>query len=417
MSNDLTSEETVKKKNHYSLLLEYLGDSVGLKARTIIIEDKYVSKDFFNEYSAYCSICFKDYSKYCNKLKLDSLAFQEQDSVLSACATTAIWTTLQKAAEIDYQIILKSPYEITCDAGLMASDGGRLFPNKSGLTQVQMCQALNSSGLVVEIRQSKNVWLDFDPITNSYIKQLIYAYSPIGIPIIFVLDVPTGTLKFAKHAVAVTGYKFTESSPELPKPEISWKADDISELYFHDDQWGPFSRAEFFGDYDLNTNWSKAQKRLKTNMDSILIPVFHKIRLSYDDIAAIVTVLDFILTEALNSIIVADFYWAIQVKFSEDLKKEYKTNSVDFKTKEKILFSSLPKYIWVASCYVGNIKVFDFICDATEVANSMFMIDVVSFDETTRIRFKESLLENPKYSESFKHFCGDKFYSFLIENL
>jgi len=67
------------------------------------------------------------------ELKLNSLAFQEQDSVVSACATAAIWSMLHGAAARSANtVLLKSPSEITRDAG-NSSDGSRVFPNKGGL--------------------------------------------------------------------------------------------------------------------------------------------------------------------------------------------------------------------------------------------------------------------------------------------
>src|SRR5574343_1412811 len=63
-----------------------------------------------------------------NEITICSLAFQEQDSVLAACATTAIWSMLNKAST-DYHTILKSPSLITKDADNTSPDGSRLFPN------------------------------------------------------------------------------------------------------------------------------------------------------------------------------------------------------------------------------------------------------------------------------------------------
>jgi hypothetical protein len=93
-----------------------------------------------------------------NVLTIESLAFQEQDTVLAACATTAIWTMLNKAS-VDFHTILKSPSQITKDADNLSFDGSRLFPNK-GLNLLQICQAIYNSGLESEIKQPDIIILD-----------------------------------------------------------------------------------------------------------------------------------------------------------------------------------------------------------------------------------------------------------------
>lgn len=335
--NPSSSELSIKNKWYFLFLGEYLG-LTGLNAKTIIVEDKYISLDFFSDFTAYYALCFRNYSKYCKRihffdslitesdfkkiilnpgdnnqdfdhsylgfivikplpytiigttllktysnnttlreffgsriyhihlfgynLQLSSLAFQEQDNVLSACATTAIWTTLQKAAELDYHITIKTPFEITRDAGLMSPNGGRLFPNKKGLSIVQMCQALTISGLVVEVRNFFDGQGNLLSFPNSYLKKLLYAYSPIGIPIILIVNVPVED-SYGLHALAINGYRYSRTDPLLPRVEISWKADDIEKIYVHDDQWGPFARVEFRDDDKLYTNWSRIHCKIR----------------------------------------------------------------------------------------------------------------------------------------------------------
>jgi len=490
--NPTTSKNSINGKTHFGFFKEYFGSS-GLNAKSIIVEEQYISKDFFSDFSSYYSLCFKDYPKYCKrlhffkevydkatfqsiifnknnnkdfensyigfivvkpipftiigftllknypfssknssreyfgtreyiihlfgyKLKIRSLAFQEQDSVLSACATTAIWSTIQKAADLDYQITIKSPYEITKDAGLMSSDGSRLFPNKNGLSILQMCQALTSSGLVVEVRHFRNSLGIYIQGSNSYLKKLVYAYSPIGIPIIIIVNVPNGN-SYDLHELAANGYKYSKSKIVPPRSEISWKSDDIEKIYVHDDQVGPFARVEFKSNDTLITNWTINNGDKPTFTSSVLIPVFPKIRLSYDSIEAITIVIDEILSTAFNQIITFDFYWDIRVQFSEDYKNEIRLSTDDNSIKSKIQLKSLPKYIWISSCYVGETIVFDFIFDATEVANSMFLLEIVSYNTSLSSDFKKVLTANIGYVNMFKHANRDLFFDCLINKL
>lgn len=58
----------------------------------------------------------------------DSLAFQEQDSVAAACATSALWAAFQGTGELFHHNI-PSPFEITKSATRYISPEIRPFPN------------------------------------------------------------------------------------------------------------------------------------------------------------------------------------------------------------------------------------------------------------------------------------------------
>ena len=188
LSNAYTTAESIQIKNHFNYLSCYLSSSE-IDAKTIVIEEDYISKDYLHDYSAYYALCFEQYPKVCkrvhffkrtfteeefndvllqkkesnqefwddylgfvvvkpipqkiigftllktyengldsdrmffgtreydihifgNELNLNSLSFQEQDSIVAACATTAIWSMLHKASR-NPNSVLKTPYQIT----------------------------------------------------------------------------------------------------------------------------------------------------------------------------------------------------------------------------------------------------------------------------------------------------------------
>ena len=336
LSNKYTPSEVITNKNHFLYLKDYLGSS-GIDAKTIVIEENYVSKDFLHDFASYYALCFENYPKTCKRIhffnksiskddlelsllknqtdnkviwenylgfivvkpipvtiigytvlrtythgahfnernfwatrdypvhfygteiKVRSLAFQEQDSVLAACATTAIWTMLNKAS-LDFHTILKSPSQITKDADNVSPDGSRLFPNR-GLNLLQICQAIFNSGLVSEVKQPDMVLKDKTGnvlgrfVSNEYLKKILNAYSSIGIPIILIIKVPNGG-DHGLHAITISGFKMSEPKPIHPQNRISWLAANIEKFYAHDDQWGPFARVEFNGHCALTTPWT-----------------------------------------------------------------------------------------------------------------------------------------------------------------
>lgn len=498
LSNKYTSADLIKSKNHFTYLSNYFGDD-GLKAKTIFIEEGYVSKDFLHDYASYYALCFEPYPKVCrrvhffdneiteeefqemilkpenengefwehyigfvvvkpipgkvigytvlktysssetitdrnfwglrdycihllgNEIKLKSLAFQEQDSVLAACATTAIWSMLNKAA-VDFHTILKSPSQITKDADNVSYDGSRLFPNR-GLNVLQICQAIFNSGLVSEVKQANiNITLkgeSVNVVSNEYLKKIIAAYSPIGIPIILVVKVPTDGVH-GLHAITVSGFKSTAIVPVAPSDEPKFISNNIDRIYAHDDQWGPFTRVNLIDVCELQTPWTDIDPdKTPTLVTHIIVPVYPKIRIAYEDVEAIVQglnpVLKFFFAERIIKLD-ADLAWDIKIDYSENLKAQIKASTLTDEKKIKVLSKSLPKYIWTASCYIGDTKMFTFTFDATNVNNAMLGINVISFvDDAVRETLIEFLKLNKEVILSL--FAPVTSVDFLIDEL
>lgn len=476
--------------------MHYLGEH-GIKAKAIVIEDRYISKDFLHDFASYYALCFENFSKFCKrihffdkeiteaeldallleeneemnagfwmrhylgfvvvkpipvtvigytvlktyeegsavgrrhfwglrnyhvhifgrKVQLKSLAFQEQDGVLAACATTAIWTMLNKAAT-DYHTILKTPAEITSDAAKMSFDGSRLFPNK-GLDLAQICQAIFNSGLVSEVKKPDYVLREKNRvISNSYLRRILRAYSPLGIPIILIIKVP-GNSPDASHAITVMGYRMTPLSNKKPRKDIRWLADNIERIYVHDDQWGPFARVSFNGRFELNTPWTQFHPgQLPTSVTNIIVPVYPKVRIAYEDILEIVVGLAAILRLLLADSLVADLVWDISINYSEEYKQQIRTEKIDAATKLRLMKESMPKYVWVASAYIGTEKIMDFIFDATHVRKGMIFTEVLCFPEELPAILLDHIQRNREgFVKLFTHPAAIEYIDFLIHRL
>lgn len=58
-SKIFTTSDEVKEKKHFAYFSEYLGMEEGVKAKTIVIEHEYISKDYLVDYAAYYASCCK----------------------------------------------------------------------------------------------------------------------------------------------------------------------------------------------------------------------------------------------------------------------------------------------------------------------------------------------------------------------
>jgi hypothetical protein len=359
----------------------------------------------------------KDYKIHIfgNEVIVPSLAFQEQDQNVAACATIAIWSMLQIAAE-DYYVTLQSPSEITRNSGIVAYNGNRLIPNK-GLSVLQMSQAITQNNLVTEVRERTEY--KGDASFNLYIKKLIRAYSNLKIPSILLLNLsPAKNCKgeeaeFDGHAVAISGYRMRSLNDvkrrnnllqrisKLFKPDsIIWNADLVDQLYVHDDQWGPFSKISFQGKQKIKSkNWESILQSKNILTEGLVISVYPKVRIPYDDMDSKVIRLNKFFVDHLKKKIVGDFVWDIQLHLSENFKNlEIQTSELfddqdayDRSLQFKLLGCSMPKYIWVVTVKIDEQKVLHLVYDATGLSGSNTILKIFGYFPDFTSLFKNTL--------------------------
>jgi len=186
---------------------------------------------------------------------IDSLAFQEQDHTLAACATVSIWSCFHKTRSLFHTPML-TPAEITQRAN-EALQVNRPIPS-DGLKVEQIIYAIGSNGLVAET---------FDIKKRLYLRSVLYAYMHYGLPVILGLYNQEWE---SDHAIALSGYSL-DIKPnvplvdEIPLPidtiappspkkagkqgkvlqkvnPIAFTSSRIDRFFAHDDEMGPYSK-------------------------------------------------------------------------------------------------------------------------------------------------------------------------------
>lgn len=271
-------------------------------------------------------------------LTVESIPFQAQDQGVSACATIALWSALHPLADT-FGIIRHSPAEIT-EVSTSLPTLARKYPS-GGLAWEQMINYIRTLGLDVETIDALHV--DEDTIQTA-----VMGYIEAELPLIAALDLDKGYGQtIERHAVVITGYR-CDSNGEL------------TELYVHDDQIGPYSRVKPDGSFKKWKNeWS--DWGYEVILDKLLIPIYPKIRLTF-----------FRMYEE---------YKAVRKKSSalpeppDDIKlhfttiRKYKKFLIEnsLREKEKVLTASLPRFIWIIRSYYENQPKEDVIYDGTSV--------------------------------------------------
>ncbi len=169
------------------------------------------------------------------KLKVEGLAWQQQDQGVSACATIALWTMFHASAFDDHHAI-PTTAQITRAAGDLATP--RIFPT-TGLNNIQLLQAIKSCGLapIVLTGDSDDKIGSESCFSVKRFSSSCAAFVRSGYPVLI-----GGQLKdHGKHAVCVVGFR--ETAAPLASPGSGALQDEgIKHFYLHDDNIGPSAR-------------------------------------------------------------------------------------------------------------------------------------------------------------------------------
>lgn len=163
------------------------------------------------------------------KLRVNGLAFQQQDLAVGACATASLWSALQKVTRHE-GIRAPTPAEVSQAAGRYGLPLGRTLPATAGLSVPQLCDAVRAAGFAPEVLNSTEPEL---------FVLAVHTYLLSGIPVVLVLGSKQG-----HHAVTALGFQYTSDgpAPEL-LTSIPARSARVHKLYVHDDGVGPYARS------------------------------------------------------------------------------------------------------------------------------------------------------------------------------
>lgn len=300
-------------------------------------------------------------------LEIESLQYQQQDKGVCGCATVAIWSSIQKLSAL-FDVPILSPFEITQKANLSYPSPERTFPSR-GLTTFQISSFLKTLSLDEEYINIEKLTFNEKNVDNptakkikkEYIKSILYAYLGLqnkdsivglGIPIIGGITLKKGKNK-GLHAVTITGFQIKGDKYK------GNRANNIKEIYIHDDHIGPFSRVLFNKDipWDWNNEWKWKEGYDAVELKELFIPVYHKIRLPFSSVYYATTAgLFFKGGQQPES-------FEIFLTTSNEYKKYLSTKNIT--NKINILVINLPRFIWIIRVYNSN-EVKDTILDATD---------------------------------------------------
>ncbi len=172
-----------------------------------------------------------------SRLEVAGMAFQEQDRGAAVCASTALWSALQRVAHVQGNRS-STPVEVTHAA---ASP----FPASVGLDDRQMARALANLGYTAEyFAVAAN-----RPLFRACVAACLDSSLPVVLMLSRRVQAGDGTL-LEDHAVTVSGYRLSEASAGVSPPDnggvvLRIRGAALDVVYVHDDNLGPYAHYEF----------------------------------------------------------------------------------------------------------------------------------------------------------------------------
>ena len=340
-------------------------------------------------------------------VSFDTLAFQEQDREVAACATSALWSAFHGTGT-KYNHAIPTPVEITRHATERHSSStndslpARSFPASDGLSLEQMADAVRKLGL-----EPYSVAVS----ERQHLQGELYAYLKCGLPAVLaiqlldvtnVIDPSLDTPEYkGGHAVTVAGFHLVDG-PAMPlgTTGVKFKAARLDKVYCHDDQVGPFSRMvlgprKFLHPHDnrpirtpfatLDSSWDL--HNIAALPYAMLVPTYPKMRLKFA--TALEAVLEFM--AALQCVRPGvDLEWDVYLTTNRGLTRDIaSTEALSGVYRSVLLTTPLPRFMWRAiAADMNGVELFELILDATDLEQGKHFIRGIEYDNAVLAPFR-----------------------------
>lgn len=317
------------------------------------------------------------------RIEINGLAFQQQDQGAAVCASTALWSALQRVAYVAGHRT-PTPTAITAAA---ASP----FPASHGLSDMQMATALAKLGYIAE---------QFSPgIDRALFRAKVVACLDSQLPVVLVIErtrkTGSGNVRIS-HAVTVTGYQRRPQSAPVEDVAgvgvaLPLATSGTNVYYVHDDNLGSHAHYEFVDSESRDEQGCKVLllqrgdlKRKRVQYWEIdhwevvlaLVPKPEKMRLSIEAL--------FLDVAELNTLFVAVFdglKLSYSVRFESGVN--YKRSLFNSRASPASLQdfqqrTSLPRHVGVIAVRRGDFVVAECVLDVSEVPREAIRPNVVA---------------------------------------
>lgn len=333
-------------------------------------------------------------------LCVNGLPFQQQEQAVAACATTAMWIALSRAARADGNRA-PTPYAVTAAANRhLVRD--RPLPALAGLDLEQMTAAIREMGYSPYLVK---------PVPGSFHTFLatVVCYLRSGIPVVLILNEKD---QASDHAVTLAGFRHDDD--EHPSPAIVVDLDGkggsrklsfkgVSRVFVHDDRYGPYMKMTLEaseGDKDrpilkrVTAAAGDAAKDLEAHIYRALVPLYPKLRLTATELMNVAGELQPLFRRLVGP--ANQDKLSVETRFTLSgryLREIYELGLDPSRVGKFVRAALLSRYVGIVRFFVEGKAVGDVICDTTDIGRSVPpsapVIGLLAFNPDHVERFKE----------------------------
>jgi len=314
-------------------------------------------------------------------LSIDTIPAQEQDSIISACVTSTLWSYLHTINKETTDILSMSA--IT-----------KIIENKKSLLGKAYGDSnFNLSLIRTFVNYCKLEFISHDFYEGKsidFLKESVIAYQSYKKEaiILAVKVFDDNNTELNPHLVLITGYGCNKNGQ-------------LSKLYIHDDQLGPFARLKFVDDDYLEPiiNIDGESNQYKYKATGIYLGLYSKIRLKFNDLFDKKSLLKDILSCYLPDSIKLNIVLIDSNQYKANILKKLTTGTgispILKKLYKTFLKNNQPKYLWKISVINGADTLLDILIDTTEGEFSdKALMDVLWHDlPSQEFNIKEELID------------------------
>jgi len=112
-------------------------------------------------------------------------------------------------------------------------------------------------------------------------------------------------------------------------------------------------------------------------------------------------------------------YWDLELLKSQRLKSKIRFNSVlSIEEKNKIIFSSLPEFIWAGKLIVSDTLIVELFFDATSFQVNYSAFCIIFYDLEFKSILKQFFNKQDNYIKGyFKELSSEYYYNLILESL
>jgi hypothetical protein len=230
------------------------------------------------------------------------------------------------------------------------------------------------------------------------------------------------------HAITLNGYSINPTSAIACEVDprtrcIPMTGLRINEFYAHDDQIGPFCRivvkpSTTIGNRThpvvFESSWKnkKTGKLLTLLPEMLVIPVYHKIRVTFVDVQKWLTRLDAVVGLFLKS--ANRLEWDLRLTTINEYKRLLHQSKMAETEREELLYARFPKYMWRATLRADDVDLLDCLVDATDMMQSAPFQTMIWHSAPLKAEVHNALLD-PALKDVMRSTLTPRFAAILLE--